>query len=220
MSEPAADLTTWQVAQAERAAFVEQRILDSAEVLFGKRGLEGTRVREIAAAAGVNSATLYNYFGGKAAMYEAVLDRGVRPLVKLLEDFAASGPQLASTQAVIGAVMAHLSSHPYLSRLILIEAMSEGDQLAGIADKIRPLMNLIMSQLESNDTSDEWGEDLFPSVGALFLHLSFGHFALAPLLKEIYAIEPLSDEGVASQTRFTETLIRYMFPTPTGHQPT
>lgn len=212
MSQPATDLTTRQEAQAERAAFVEQRILDSAEVLFGRRGLAGTRVREIAEAAGVNSATLYNYFPSKGALYEAVLDRGVSPLVKLLEDFDASGHRLAPTQEIIRAVMEHLRKRPHLSRLIYLEAISEGDQLSGIAGKIRTLMDLIMGQLEASDTSDEWDEDLLPSVGALFLHLSFGHFALAPLLQGIYAVDPLSDEGVDSQTRFIEALTRNMFP--------
>lgn len=219
MSEPATNLTTWQAARAERAAFVEQRILDSAEVLFGRRGLEGTRVREIAEAAGVNGATLYNYFPGKAALYEAVLDRGVGPLVKLLEDFDAAEPQLASTQEVIRAVMEHLRNRPYLSRLIYLEAISEGDQLSGIAEKIRTLMNLIIAQLEASEPS-EWDADLLPSVGALFLHLSFGHFALAPLLQDIYAVDPLSEAGVASQTRFIEALTRYMFPALAAGQST
>ena len=213
LSEATRDLTTTQEAQAERAAFVEQRILDSAEVAFGRRGLEGTRVREIAETAGVNSATLYNYFPGKAALYEAVLDRGVGPLVELLEDFAAGAQELTSTQTVIRAVMDHLAGRPSLSRQVYLEAMAEGEQLTELAGKTRPLMNLVLSQLEAGDDSDKWDEKLQPAIGALFFHLSFGHFALAPLLKEIYAIDPLSDEGVESQTRFTEALIRHMFPT-------
>ncbi len=49
-------------------------------------------------------------------------------------------------------------------------------------------------------------------VAALFLHLTFGHFALAPLLREIFDVDPLSAAGVERQTRFIDTLLVQMFP--------
>jgi len=49
-------------------------------------------------------------------------------------------------------------------------------------------------------------------VAALFLHLTFGHFALAPLLQEIFDVDPLSAAGVEQQTRFIDTLLIQMFP--------
>ncbi|MBW2373066.1 MAG: helix-turn-helix transcriptional regulator, partial [Deltaproteobacteria bacterium] len=53
------EIQTARAAQAERTAFTEKAILDAAEAVFARGGLAGTRVREIAEAAGVNGATLY-----------------------------------------------------------------------------------------------------------------------------------------------------------------
>jgi AcrR family transcriptional regulator len=51
-----------------------QEILDAALDLFADRGFQGTSVRDIARAVGVNEATLYHYFPSKAAILDAILD--------------------------------------------------------------------------------------------------------------------------------------------------
>ena len=91
---------TARAAQAERTAFTENAILDAAEAVFARRGLSGTRVREIAEAAGVNGATLYNYYPSKSALYEAVLERGVAPLVEMVERFSAGPRELEPIRAL------------------------------------------------------------------------------------------------------------------------
>jgi len=54
---------------------VEDRLLDAAEELFCEHGFEGTGVREIAAAAGCNIASVNYYFGGKEKLYTEVWRR-------------------------------------------------------------------------------------------------------------------------------------------------
>ena len=65
-----------------------ERVLDVAEELFAARGLAGTSMRDIATKAGLKAASLYNHFSGKQALYEAVLRRGVEPLIEILGDLA------------------------------------------------------------------------------------------------------------------------------------
>lgn len=207
------EFTTRQAAQAERTAFTERRILDAAEVAFARRGLAGTRVREIAAAAGVNGATLYNYYPSKDALYEAVLDRGMRPLSELLANFAAGTHERESTQQLVRAVMRHLAERPHLSRLIYLETIAEGDFLPQLAARwFGPLLEQIVGQLAKAPSIGAWREHLLPAVAALFVHLSFGHFALAPLLKKALPRDPLSETGVVAQTELIETLVDQMFP--------
>jgi TetR/AcrR family transcriptional regulator len=208
---------TARAARAERTAFTEHAILDAAEAVFARRGLEGTRVREIAEAAGVNGATLYNYYPSKSALYEAVLDRGVRPLIALMEGYAAGPHERESTRALVAAVMEHLARHPHLSRLIYLEAMAEGDYLATLSGTwFRPLVASILRELQDGPVPPELEEALHPLVAALFLHLTFGHFALAPLLREVFDVDPLSKAGVEQQTRFIDALVVRMFPHLTG----
>lgn len=51
-----------------------QAILDAALDLFAEKGYFGTSLRDVAAAVGVRESALYNYFAGKAALFDALLD--------------------------------------------------------------------------------------------------------------------------------------------------
>lgn len=51
------------------------RILDSAEELFGRRGVDAVSLREINAACGISQGVLHYHFGGREALVEAILDR-------------------------------------------------------------------------------------------------------------------------------------------------
>lgn len=57
------------------AAATRERLLDAAETQFATHGLAGSRVDEIARAAGVNVQLIYRYFGDKDGLYRAAFDR-------------------------------------------------------------------------------------------------------------------------------------------------
>src|SRR5262245_46297981 len=51
------------------------RILEAAQSLFGSRGFESVTMAEIAKHAGVAGATVFNHFGSKGALVEAITER-------------------------------------------------------------------------------------------------------------------------------------------------
>jgi AcrR family transcriptional regulator len=53
----------------------ESRVFEAAVDLFVTHGYEGTTTKDIAAAAGVNEATLFRRYGNKAQLMEAAIDR-------------------------------------------------------------------------------------------------------------------------------------------------
>src|SRR3954447_3292731 len=57
-------------AERSRAA-----LLDAAEAEFAQRGFAGARVESIAARAGLNKQLISYYFGGKQALYDAIVER-------------------------------------------------------------------------------------------------------------------------------------------------
>lgn len=57
-----------------------ERILNVAERLFSERGFEGTSLRELTSAAGVNLAAVNYHFGSKEALFEAVFTRRFGPI--------------------------------------------------------------------------------------------------------------------------------------------
>ena len=57
------------------------RILQIALTLMAQRGVDGTSMRDLASAAGLNVASLYHYFPSKRELLEAVLvEHGIRPI--------------------------------------------------------------------------------------------------------------------------------------------
>lgn len=69
--------------------FDEDAALDAAMTQFWSRGYEASSVRDLSTAMGLTSASLYNAFGDKRALYERVLERyverGFRARVQRLE---------------------------------------------------------------------------------------------------------------------------------------
>ena len=59
---------------------VKDRLLDAAEGLFCECGFKGTSIRDIAASAGCNIASVNYYFGSKEKLYEEVWRRHLIPM--------------------------------------------------------------------------------------------------------------------------------------------
>jgi AcrR family transcriptional regulator len=200
-------------AAAGRAAATELRILAAAEHAFARRGLAGTRVREIAAEAGVNAATLYLYFPSKRDLYQAVLDRGFRPIAELVDGFDADGERRCSVARLVGELLGYLALRPDLSRLIYQEAIADGELLPHLAGSwFRPLFERIALQVKRAPALGGWDESQLPLLSAAMVHVVFGHFALAGLLAQVLERDPLAPESLRDQTRLVTELLLRMFP--------
>lgn len=87
---------------AAQAGETQNRLLDAAEELFMERGYEATTLRQITAAAKVNLASANYHFGGKEALFQAVLTRRLDPMnierLRLLDELEAkaAGKPLAA----------------------------------------------------------------------------------------------------------------------------
>lgn len=118
-----------------------ERILRAATTLFADRGLHGASTREIAAAAGLNIATLSYHLGSKAELYRAVFQRLAAEERALVDAAAAraDAAALASPEALrellgelIDALLAQAIERPETSRLWVrrwLERPSEAEAL-------------------------------------------------------------------------------------------
>src|SRR2546428_8639634 len=76
---------------------------------------------------GLTPSSLYNHFPGKQALYEAVLERGLRPIVDLVAGApppGVLGP--AQLNATIERLTHHLAIHPHLARLLQRALLEDG----------------------------------------------------------------------------------------------
>ena len=185
------------------------RILDAAEALFAERGLAGTAVRDIAAAVDLNPASLYNHFSGKQAIYEAVLERGVRPLIEILQAAAQGELEPDWGDRILQTVMDQLERTPHLPRLIQHEAVTGGAHLARLARRwLLPPYTQALSAVKRGPGAGltGWEDDELPLLVFAWLNMIFGYFAMAPLTAELLDEDPLSAENLARQTRFFQKL--------------
>jgi AcrR family transcriptional regulator len=68
-----------------READMEERILDSAFIVFGERGFQATTLKEIAQGAGISSGSIYTYFSDKEALFKAAVNRGWAAFIEEVE---------------------------------------------------------------------------------------------------------------------------------------
>ncbi len=179
------------------AETTSDRILDVAERLFADHGFAGTAVRDIAREAGLTAPSLYNHFAGKQALYEAVLERGVAPLAKLMSGLAQKDNQ--DSDGLLDSIVDHFATHPNLAKLIQHESLIGGASLAPIAQVwLRPIVKDAMIAMQRNPDSN-WSEEEGPLVVAAWIHMILGHFAMAPLLRELFDFDPLADDQIERQ---------------------
>jgi len=145
-------------------------ILDAAEKLFALKGFEATSLNEVGTAAGVSRGTPGYFFGSKADLYQAVLDRcfaEVRDAVRSGRERALASGQ--SPEAILaGAVSDYfdfLAARPNFIRLIEREALNGGTQLDDVS-------HLPAGQEALAAISAELGLDDAPSGEAAQLLLS------------------------------------------------
>ena len=192
-----------------------ERILDVAEALFADRGFAGTAVRDIAREAGLTAPSLYNHFDGKQALYEAVLGRGVQPLFDIITASNAHADSLsmderqAASEQMLDAIMDHLAHHPNIGKLIQHESLTGGPTLSHIVHGwIRPIVDSGLNAMSSRFAI--WSEEERPMAVAAWIHVILGHFAMAPLFRELFDADPLAPEQIERQKRFLRRFARVM----------
>jgi TetR/AcrR family transcriptional regulator len=155
-------------------------ILDAAERLFAEQGFEATSLGAVGAAAGVSRGTPGYFFGSKAELYQAVLDRcfaEVREAVRSGRARALSSNRNGD-EILAGAVSDYfdfLAARPNFVRLIEREALSGNGLLV-------PGEHMSAGQEALAAISDELGLDDAPSGDAAQLLLSVIALCWFPLV--------------------------------------
>jgi AcrR family transcriptional regulator len=157
-------------------------ILDAAEQLFADQGYDATSLNQVGAAAGVSRGTPGYFFGSKAELYQAVLDRSfaeVRDAVRAGRARALASNESSET-ILAGAVSDYfdfLAARPNFVRLIEREALS-GSRLPHGASHLsagQEALAAISAELGLDDSaSGEAAQLLFSIISLCWFHLIHG----------------------------------------------
>jgi AcrR family transcriptional regulator len=93
-------------------------IVEAAGRLFGERGYDGTRLEDVAAAAGVTKPILYRHFDSKRDLYLALLVRHRDDLGTFAGLIPEEGSQRERLRAVLEIWLAYVETHSYAWRML------------------------------------------------------------------------------------------------------
>ncbi|MCU1639928.1 MAG: TetR/AcrR family transcriptional regulator [Nocardia sp.] len=105
----------------------KRRLLEAAVQEFAERGPDGARVAAIAARAGINKERIYQYFGDKQGLFEAVL---TDQLAQLAAASPLSADKAGDLAEYAGHVFDYHRTHPQFLRLLHWEGLqAQGGEL-------------------------------------------------------------------------------------------
>jgi AcrR family transcriptional regulator len=194
-----------------------ERILDAAEDLFAARGYAGTTLRDVSNAVGLRSPSLYNHFPSKEALYAAVLERGIGPMLAALSEAVATAePNVQHDPSrLVQRMMAQLAQRPKLPRLIQHETLSGAEHLSPmLRDWIKPIFARADQIVTSSPAARRWEPQQLPLLVMAMYNIIVGYFTIAPLYKELNGGDLLSREMLERQTRLFSDMAVTLFGPP------
>jgi TetR/AcrR family transcriptional regulator len=134
------------------AAATRARILQAAMHEFAAKGLDATRIEDIADLAGANRRMTYYYFGSKEGLYLAALEAAYFELVEVEEaiDVDALGP-IEAIAAMVAAKFDHYVKYPHYVEFVKMENLYRARHLRTskrIAEMRAPLISIIKRVLD------------------------------------------------------------------------
>lgn len=123
----------------------EERLLQAAEVEFGRDGFDRARLEDIARAAGITRPSLLYYFASKEQIYCAVVHRAFDALRAALEaSFSADLPFEERLDGTVIAYLDFLRTHPQLAGVLLREVIDgRGPGRDLVLSVVAPMIDLV-----------------------------------------------------------------------------
>lgn len=183
------------------------RLIAAATPLFADKGFAAVSIRELAREAGVNVAAISYHFGGKEALYQAVLDEQFEPLGQLLrqsEKFLALPPEERLGGYAENIAGIH-QKRPYFVQFMHREMTSPTSCLKTVVKKyIEPMYQFLYQALQEGVGTGRFRADLDLGLAVLSLVgiMNF-YFIGRQVVKEVL---PLADSSAQSYTRQAFTI--------------
>ena len=162
-------------------------ILDAAEAVFARDGVQRSRMGDIAREAGVAVGTIYNHFADRNALVQALLDARRKALYARIDAALADPTQAfeARFSAMLSALFAHFDEH---SGLFIVhmeaEVMQRGRGRGGIQTLLQRMAALVQEGVAAGALREQDAE-LYPTLllgmlRALFVQHIYGVGAPSP----------------------------------------
>lgn len=110
----------------------KEKIVQAAQQVFIRKGMDGARMQEIADEAGINKALLHYYFHSKEQLFKEVFYGILSQLIPgLIVIFKGSEPFLDKIEAIVTEYDTYMSKNPFLPQFVIREINRDPEQLSG-----------------------------------------------------------------------------------------
>ena len=193
------------------SAETREAILEAAERMFGDEGLEGARTEAIAAAAGVNKALLYYYFGSKDRLYRAVLEGYLADFNRqALELLSSKGSARSLLLRYINLHFDFIGAHRHHGPLFQRMLMADQKSLARLArEYFLPRSKALLKVIERGMRTGEFRRMDSTHAAISLLSLIAFYFSSAPVLRAVSGIDAYAKANLARRKEEVLKFVRY-----------
>ena len=147
-------------APRKRLPFEQRRtaILDAALEVFARHGYRGASIDDIAGAAGVSKALIYEHFPSKRHLHAALLERHVGELFeRLVESAATSEPGEVRLRAGVDAFLGFVEAQPEAFRMLFRDAVEP--EVAGMLQGLAQQATLQVAELIATEPREKRADE-------------------------------------------------------------
>lgn len=181
----------------------EAQILDAAQEVFQKKGMDGARMQEIADGAGINKAMLHYYYRSKQLLFEAVFSHAFSLLAPQLNTILNDDSSIEEkVKNFTSNYISFISKHPYLPNFIINEMnrnpkFFEKIQQNAAFPSLEKFNNQVADEVEQGILKPIDGNQLFINI----ISLNIFPFVATPLIKGFLKIDDKGFKQVMEQRK-------------------
>lgn len=179
-----------------------EQITDSAARLFAEFGFTGTTTKEIAAAAGISEASLFQHFGTKAELYAAILDGKAQRICNQswtdeIGEYAANNEDEKVFRAVALQVGEHCQRDPNFIRLMLYAALEKHENAQPFRRRfLYPVFEFLRDYIEKRKHEGFFQECSAEAAAFAFISTQI-YFAMGKILFRSQMLTVNEEEALA-----------------------
>jgi AcrR family transcriptional regulator len=187
-------------------AGTKERILAAADELLVGAGYDGLSMRDVAARAGVNKASVFYHFNSKAELIERVLDRYYKTHLAALEGaFDGGGTLHERMHRLVDAYLDFIEENQRYARLIQQHVAGGQADSSLVQRNLEPLYTWVERAL--SEVAPATGPLAARHIFVTFSGIVINYFTYAPVLGSVWGSDPLSPAGLAERREHVHWIV-------------